>query len=95
MFGATDIGKNCDKEKCVYPGYGIAFDGKGLWNIGNDSARNILIFGVGNSSSSQADNCKNDFLVLGKKPTYSINGSFGSPEKKFNITLSKARKKFC
>ena len=28
MFGATNIVKNSNKEKYVYTGYGIAFDGK-------------------------------------------------------------------
>ena len=37
-------------------GYGIAFDGKGMWSFGNDFTRNVIIFGVDNSSSSHADN---------------------------------------
>ena len=41
--------KNNDKEKYLYSGYGIAFDGKGEWSFGNDSARNIIIFGVDSS----------------------------------------------
>ena len=34
-------------------------------------------------------------LILGDCPTYGINGSFGSPEKKFNINLTEANTKFC
>ena len=34
-------------------------------------------------------------LILGEGPTYGINGSFGSPEKKFNISFTKANAKFC
>ena len=34
-------------------------------------------------------------LILGDSPTYGINGSFGSPEKKFNINLTEANTKFC
>ena len=30
-----------------------------------------------------------------EEPTYGINGSFGSPEKKFSIDFSKAKTKFC
>ena len=30
----------------------------------------IRIFGVDNSSSSNTDNCKNNFLVSGESPTY-------------------------
>ena len=46
-------------------------------------------------ASSHADNSKNYFLVLEKSPTFGINGSFGSPEKKISINFSKANKKFC
>ena len=34
-------------------------------------------------------------LILGEGPTYGINGSFGSPENKFNINFTKANTKFC
>ena len=33
--------------------------------------------------------------MLGEGPTYGINGSFGAPEKKFSINVSKAKPKFC
>ena len=33
--------------------------------------------------------------MLGEGPTFGINGSFGSPEKKFYINLSKASTNFC
>ena len=33
--------------------------------------------------------------MLGEGPTYGINGSFGSPEKRFSINFSKAKAKFC
>ena len=42
--------KNRDKEKMVYCGYGIVFDGAGSWNFGNDLTRNVVIFAVDNSS---------------------------------------------
>ena len=83
--------KNNDKEKWVYSGHGLAFDGASWWNFGNDFANNVAIRGVHNSSSSHADNHKNNILVWGEGATYGINGGFGSPEKKF----SKVRAKFC
>ena len=43
-------------------------------NCGN-FARNIIIFGVDNSSSFHVDKCKNNFLILGEEPTYDIDGS--------------------
>ena len=39
-------------EKYVNSGSGIVFDGKALWSFGGDYARNVVIFGVDNSSSS-------------------------------------------
>ena len=41
----------------------------------------VIIFAVDNASSSHTDNQKNDFLVLGKGPTYEINVRFGIAEK--------------
>ena len=48
-----------------------------------------------NSSSSHADDIKNNFLILGERDTFGINGSFGAPEKKFSINFSDANTKFC
>ena len=48
--------KNSDKSKYVYRGYGIGLDGKGKWNFGNDPVRNVIIFGVDNTSLSNTDN---------------------------------------
>ena len=95
MFGATNIVKNSDKSKWVYTGYGIAFDGEGSWSFGNDFDKNVIIFCVDNSSSSHADNHKNNFSMLGEGPTYDINGSFGGAKKKFSINFTKAKKKIC
>ena len=79
----------------MYSGFGIAIDGAGEWNFNNDSARNVIIFGVDNSLTSNTHNKKNDFLVLGEGRTFGNNGSFGSPEKMFSINFSKASTKFC
>ena len=79
----------------MYSGSGKAFDGEGKWSFENDTARNVVTFGFYNSSSSHADNHKNNFLVLGERDTFSINGSFGEPEKKFSINFVKANTKFC
>ena len=50
--------KNSDKEKYLYSGYKITFDGKGEWSFGNNYARSAINFVVDNSSSSHADNLK-------------------------------------
>ena len=56
LSGVNNIGENSDKSKWVYRGYGIVFDGKGGWIFGNDSLKNVVIFGGDNSSSSGTDN---------------------------------------
>ena len=86
MFRATNIVKDSDKEKCVYSSYAIAFDRKGNWSFGNDLAKNVIIFGVDDTPSSDTDNLKN-----GESPTFGINGRFGSSEKKTDINFSKAK----
>ena len=73
----------------MHSGYGITFNSAGSWSFDNDSARNVIIFGADNCASCHAENCKNNFLVLGKGATFGINGSFASPEKKFSINFSK------
>ena len=57
-------------KKNVYSGYGITFDSVGSWSFDNDAARNVIIVGINSSSSSHADNRKNNFLVLGEDPTF-------------------------
>ena len=63
-----------------------------VFDSDNETARIVVIFGVDNSASSHADNAKNHFLMLA---TFGINGSFGSPKKKFSISFCKANTKFC
>ena len=84
----SQINKKCRQ---MYNGQGIAFVGKGYWNFDNDNARNIIVFGVGNSSSSHIDNAKNSFL---EGPTEVINGSVGPAEKIFRINFSETNSKF-
>ena len=63
--------------------------------FGNDFARNLIIVGADNNSSSHSDNHKNNFLMLGEGPTYGINGSSEKPDKRFRINFAKANTKFC
>ena len=88
----TNTVKNKDKTKQLYA---IAFDGAGSSSFGNDFARNVIIFGVDNSSSSDTSNQKNNFSVLSKRSTDDINDSSSSAEQKFSINISKENTKFC
>ena len=91
LFGSTNITKYSNKSKQLYTDYGIAFDGAGFWSFGNDFARNLVTFGIDNSSSCHADNQKNNFSVLGEGPTYYINESFSAAEQKFSINFTKSK----
>ena len=92
MLGTVKLARRAIKEN-VFNGRGIEFDGEGSWSFGNDVARNVVISGVDNTSSSHTNNDKNNFLVLGKGPTDCINDSTGTGEKKFSINFSKAKTK--
>ena len=94
MFGATTVVKNSNKEKSVHRGYGTAFDGKGEWSFCHNYARNVVIFGVATSSSSQVYNLKTKFLVVGKGDTFGITGSFDSAEKNLVLILVKQSQNF-
>ena len=93
MFRASNIVRNSDKEKWVYSDYGIAFDGAGLWNFRKYFAKNAVIFGIDNSSSSHTDNRKNSLLVLVEVPTDGINRSF-EQGKSLVLTLINERQNF-
>ena len=80
--------RNTDKSKFALNSRGIAFDGKCFLIFDYDTARNVIIFGVDNSSWPHIDNRKNEFLVLGEVPTEGFNGSVGAAEK-IVLTLAK------
>ena len=44
LFGVTNLVQNTNKSKYGYSGYGIAFDGAGSWNFGNDFTMNNFLY---------------------------------------------------
>ena len=72
-----------DKEKYVYIGYGIPFDGKSSWCFNNDLDRNVIIVWVDNGSSLHTDNLKNNFLILGEGDTFDVKEISSAREKKY------------
>ena len=60
MFGAVKLTKHVDVDLYKYSGYGIEFDRKGSYSIGDEVGRNLIIFGVDISSSPHIDNKKKD-----------------------------------
>ena len=49
-----------------------AFDEKGEWGLRNNCARNVMILGVDNSSSSHVNNIYRKFLTLGEGDTFLV-----------------------
>ena len=94
LFGVFNTVKGNDNERYLYSGYGIAFDWKGSWSFNDEFARNVIIFGVDNSSSSQTDSLKHDFVISGEGDNFKINGSLGAPEKNVMLILVKQRQSF-
>ena len=46
LFGAVKLTKHRDIDKCKYSRYGIGFDRKGFFSIGDEIRKNVIIFGV-------------------------------------------------
>ena len=72
LFGSVKLTKNTDIDKYGYSAYGIWFDRKTSFSIGNKIGKNAIIFGVDMSLSSKIDNRKKDILILGKGPTQGL-----------------------
>ena len=51
LFGVVKLTKYVDVDLYKYSGYGIGFDRKGFYSIGDEIGRNAIIFGVDMSSS--------------------------------------------
>ena len=62
----VNLTKNADIDQYKYSGYGIGFDRGDEFRFGNGLGRNCIMFGADLSSSSHANNKKNNILVLGK-----------------------------
>ena len=91
LFGAIKTTKNTDSSKNKYDGYGICFDEGGLFSEGNiNNGRNVLIFGVHESSITHTTNKDNNIYVLGKNFVQGINDTALYAEKvyKTNLTVS-------
>ena len=93
LFGSVKLTKNADIDKYGYSGYGIGFDRETSFSIGNETGKNVIIFGVDMSSSSKIDNRKKDILILGKGPTQGLEHTL-SANKIDSINFTKKNTKF-
>ena len=88
LFGSVKLTKNADIDKYGYSGYDIGFDKETSFSIGNETSKNVIIFGVDMSSSS-----KKDILILGKGPSQGLEPTL-SVEKLYSINFTKKNTKF-
>ena len=59
LIGAVTLTKNADIDEYGHSGYGIGFDRRGSFSFpGGGYGQNVLIFGVGMSSSPHIDDKK-------------------------------------
>ena len=67
MFGAVKLTKHVvDIDFYKYSGYGIGFDRKGFFSIGDEVGKYVIILGVSMSSSQNIYNKKKIFQFLVK-----------------------------
>ena len=94
LFVVVKLKKHVDVDLYKYSWYGIGFDKKGYYLIGNEIGQNVIIFGVVMSSSPHIDNQKKDILILGKGSKQGLKHTFAA-EKLHSINFTKKITKFC
>ena len=95
LFGAMQSTKNADTSKYKYKGYGICFDEGGSFSKGNISnGKNVLIFGVDESSLVHANNKANNIYVMGDLFVQGINDTALYAEKIYSQNFTQPNKKF-
>ena len=95
LFGAMQFIKNADTSKYKYTGYGICFDEGGSFSKGNISnGKNVLIFGVDESSLVHQNNKANNIYVMGDLFVQGINDTTLYAEKIYSQNFTQPNKKF-
>ena len=95
LFGVMGITKIAETSKYKYKGYGICFDEGGSFSKGNISnGKNVLIFGVGESSLVHANNKANNIYVMGDLFVQGINDKTLYAEKIYSQNFTQPSKKF-
>ena len=90
-----EITKNADTSKYKYKGYGICFDERGSFSIGNiNNGRNVLIFGVDESYVIHSNNKANNIYVMGDDIVQGINDTTLYAEKIYSQNFTQPSKKF-
>ena len=95
LFGSIQITKNADTSMYEYKGYGICFDEGGTFSKGNiTDGRNVLIFGVHESSLTHANNNANNIFLMGDRSVQGINDTTLYAEKIYSQYFTQPNKRF-
>ena len=95
LFGAMEITKNANTSKYKYKEYGICFDKDGSFSEGSiNNGRNVLIFGVHESSLLHSNNKANNIYVMGKGFIQGISDTTLYAEKIYSRNFTQPNKKF-
>ena len=98
MFGAIDAARpndTKDPDNFIYTGWGIGFDCNGIFGqFQDDTARNVIIFGVDMPGSIHESNKTRNFLVLGKGLIQLIENTTIYAEKTYSPNFSAENKIF-
>ena len=96
LFGGVKITKNAtDTSKHKYEGYGMHFDEGGTFSKGGiNNGRNVLIFGVHESSLVYKNNKANNIYVMGDLFVQGINDTTLYAEKRYSQNFTAVNKKF-
>ena len=89
------ITKNSDNSKYAYKGYGVCFDEGGMFSEGSiNNGRNVLIFGVHESSLIHPNNKVNNIYVMGKDFVQGINDATLYADKVYSQNFTQPNKNF-
>ena len=95
LVGAVNVTKNADISKNKYEGYSLCFDEGGTFNKGNiNNGRNVLIFGVHESSLTHTNNKNNNIYAMGDLFVQGINDTTLYAEKVYSQNFTQPNKKF-
>ena len=97
LFGGVKITKDAtDTSKHKYEGYGICFDEGGMFSMGNIKyySRNVLIFGVHESSLVHKNNEANNIFIMVDGIVQGINDTTLYAEKLYSQNFTAVNKKF-
>ena len=95
LFGVMQVIKNADTRKYKYKGYGICFDEGGIFSKGNiNNGKNVLMFGVDESSLTHSNNKANNIYLMGDLFVQGINDTTLYVEKIYSQNFTQPNKKF-